>query len=237
MQFKQLGFLFAPVLLISFSGCAHHQTAEEAHAQNNPDALFKYACRPGATVQSVQGNTMMKVNSKDGSGQFPASVKAQAPDQLRLEATNLIGATQAVITVQGRDYQIEVPSSSGMQKREQGKDSWGGIPLRWAADLFLGRIPCAEAGSAAELLPNGDLQVQVAGGSLSQDPETFTYHFRDWDGHPWPESLHWERKGTFATQVDFKFDHPEGKTGSPLKWEAKSQQGEVKVIWKDRAVH
>jgi hypothetical protein len=240
MQFKQLGFSFAPRLLISFlvisfSGCAHHVSSEEAHART-PEALLNYACRPGTTVQSVQGNTMMKVNSKDGSGQFPASVKAQAPDQLRMEATNLIGATQAVITVQGRDYQVQVPTSSGLQKREQGRDSWGGIPLRWAAALFLGRIPCAEAGSPSDILPNGDLRVQVVGDSF-KDPETFTYHFRDWDGHPWPESLHWERKGTLATQVDFKFDHPDGKTGSPLKWEAKSQQGEVKVIWKDRSVH
>jgi hypothetical protein len=233
MQFKQLGFVLLALGLISFSGCATHP---EVKVKESPEALLGYACRPGMTVESIQGNAMMKANSKDGSGQFPASIKAQAPDQLRLEATNLLGSTQAVITVQGRNYQIEVPSPQGMKKREQGKDSWGGIPLRWAPDLFLGRIPCAEADAEIKALDNGDLQVLVKGGSF-KDPETFTYHFREWEGHPWPESLRWERKGTFATSVDFKFDHPDEKTSSPLKWEAKSPQGEVKVIWKDRVVH
>ena len=180
----------------------------------------------------------MKVQSKEASGQFPASVEAHSPDQLTFEATNLIGSTQAVIVVKGHDYRVEVPSKNGMRRQEQGKDSWGGIPLRWATDLFLGKIPCptgAEKTSDFDIsiLGTGDLQVLTHPSAFS-GAETFIYHFKTWEGHPWPEALHWERKGVFASQVDFKFDDPQDKTRSPGKWEAKSPQGEVKVRWRDR---
>jgi hypothetical protein len=70
--------------------------------------------------------------------------------------------------------------------------------------------------------------------SVESDAEKFVYRFRSQGGGWWPEALHWERKGTFGTKVDFKFDQPEAGSLSPLKWEAQSQQGEVKVRWRER---
>jgi hypothetical protein len=188
----------------------------------------------------------MKAASKEAKGQFPASVNASAPDKVTLEVTNLIGARQALIQVDHGSYTIDVPDKKGGNTRQaQGMGSWGGIPLRWASELFLGRIPCPSQGAKIPLR----LQVESATGDLTAETpadqsggtERFVYHFREWAGKPWPETLHWEHKGQRDatpgapkdTTVDFKFDDPEDKTGSPKKWEAKSPRGEVKLRWSD----
>jgi hypothetical protein len=173
----------------------------------------------------------MKAESKDAKGTFPANVTAKAPDSLTLEVVNLIGGTQAIITVEGGKYTILVPDKNGKNRKKEGQGSWGGIPLHWASDLFLGKIPCPPADALASaklsLSPEHDLIVELP-------EERFVYSFRSWGGKAWPERLHWERKDTSVAAVDFKFDDPEDKTHSPRKWEAKSVQGEVKVRWRDR---
>ena len=203
--------------------------------ETDPRKLLAEACNPGAGIRSVRGGVAMKATSKEASGQFPASVEATAPGSVKLEITNLIGGTEAVISVQNRTYKIEIPGKP--ERTEKGTQTWGGIPLQWASDLFLGKIPCPGLGRIQELRlsrpGSGELQVDVPS-SLEGDAQVFVYKFRSVAGRPWPESLHWERKGMAVSKVDFRFDDPDPSTRSPLKWEARSPQGEVKVRWKDR---
>jgi hypothetical protein len=217
------------------AGCAHGPSTKEL---SDPKYLVAQACEPGTSSQEVKGSIWMKAQSKDASGQFPANVTAKAPDNLTLEVVNLLGGTQAIITVEGKKYTILVPDKNGKNRKREGQGSWGGIPLNWASDLFLGKIPCPSRESLVSarlsVSPDHDLIVEVpASGAASAGGEKFVYSFRSWGGKAWPERLHWEHAGTQAT-VDFKFDDPEDKTHSPRKWEAKSAQGEVKVRWRDR---
>lgn len=229
--------LIVSVACVLVVGCA---TAPPESATGGKDAwaLFDAACAVGADIHSVTGSVWLKARSQDASGQFPALVEAHAPDRLTLEVTNLIGASQAVIAVTGSHYVITQPDSSkpGGSTTQEGRDSWGGIPLRWAADLFVGRIPCPTSASvkSGASLSVSDGQLTVA---TRESGERFVYQFRSWGGKPWPESLHWERAspaGASPLAVDFKFDDPEDLTGSPRKWEAKSSQGEIKARWRER---
>jgi hypothetical protein len=234
MKAPLLRFLPAACAIVLLSSCATAPSAKKV----DPATLYEDACSIGANSRTVKGAVWLKAQSKEASGQFPAYVTAQAPDRLRMEVTNLVGGTEAVISVQGQKYSIRVPKQKA--RNEQGHGSWGGIPLRWATELFLGRVPCPAPGKApagASLTRAGDDELRVdVPAALGGDPETYVYKFRGWAGRLWPESLHWERQGGFAVAVDFKFDDPEDKTGSPRKWEAKSAQGEVKLRWKDREV-
>jgi hypothetical protein len=220
-------------------GCSHAPVSGGAES-GDPRALLRAACQPGGRVKSVKGSVWLKARSKEASGQFPAVVEAPAVDRLKLEVTNLVGGTEAILTVEGRRYKIEVPNHK--ERDEQGESSWGGIPLEWANALFLGRIPCPDASLVKEASfsrdSNGNLVVETQK-TLDRLPERFVYHLRPLDGGLWPDSLHWERKGIAGSApivVDFKFEDPEDKTHSPQKWEAKGTQGEVKVRWKDRQV-
>jgi hypothetical protein len=226
---------FGSVLALLLAGCS----AKAIRPDQDPADLLAQACKPGLDVVSARGSVWLKAKSKEASGQFPANVKA-SPENLDLEVTNLIGGTEAFIQVRGKKYEIRVPGKSKKEKArvEKGANSWGGIPLRWADALFLGRIPCPNAAQLkdAKLLieENGQLTIETPA-TLDFEAERFVYRFRKWAGAPWAESLHWERKGTNPLAVKFGFDQPDDKTGSPLKWEAESAQGEVKIRWKDHA--
>ena len=226
------------MILVSAGGCA----SKAIRPVEDPAAILAMACRAGQRTTETRGSVWLKARSKEAEGQFPAQVKASA-DRLELEVTNLLGGTEAWIQVQGHQYEIRVPSKKGARKTpskvETGSHSWGGIPLRWASDLFLGRTPCPNAaqlnGAKIQLEENGQLSVKTLA-SLNSDAETFVFQFRSWAGARWVEALQWERTGTFPLTVQFTFDQPDDHSASPLKWEAHSEQGEVKVRWKDRQV-
>lgn len=223
-------FLIVLGLASALAGCSHAPSGQEA----DPRYLLSHACSPGVKVKSAHGAILLKAHSPDASGQFPAQVVATAPDHLLIEVTNLLGGSEATIAVDGGRYRVTIPHG---KSSEEGSDSWGGIPLEWATDLFLGRIPCPPSFSTESDLGvvNGELIAKVPA-SLGRDAEVFRYRFRNWAGSPWPEALHWERKGGLPAQVDFVFEDPEDKTRSPRRWEARSQRGEVKVRWRERSI-
>lgn len=221
-------------LALTLAGCAHAPVSSEVDSRT----LLSQACQAGAVVKSVKGSVWLKAKSKEASGQFPANVEAPSADRLKLEVTNLMGGTEAILSVEGRHYKIQVPNKKG--RDEHGESSWGGIPLQWANALFLGRIPCPEGVAAKDAIlsrgPDGELTVETPQ-TLERLPEKFVYRFRVFEGTAWAEGLYWERKGIAGSTpvtVEFKFEDPETKTRSPQKWEAKGTQGEVKVRWKDR---
>ncbi len=231
-----LSVVSAVALLSFFAGCAHRPVTKDA----DPQSLFQDACGPGRQIESIAGSVWLKAQSKEASGQFPAAIDVRAPAHLRMEVTNLIGGTEAVITVKNDRYEVKSPKKS--VREEKGEHSWGGIPLRWATELFLGRVPCppstAKGGEwAYQIDDQGRLEATLAKASVRGERERFLYSFRSWEGRPWAEALVWEKTGGGEPiNVEFRFDDPEEKTRSPRKWEAKSPLGEVKVRWRDRAV-
>lgn len=214
--------------LVALTGCS---TPAPVKRSESPAQLFASACQIGRANNSVQGHLWLKATSKEFSGQFPADVNVKAPDQLKLEISNVLGGTEAVIRVDGESYEV-FSGNVNPQKKMQGYGSWGGIPLRWATDLFLGKIPCPETQQGWKLSLDQDEQLVVAKVEKGVfGKERFTYRFRDIKGKPWPEFLLWERAGD---KVEFKFDDPESEGFSPKKWEAKSMLGHVKVRWGKR---
>jgi hypothetical protein len=226
-------------LALAFS-CARAPVSRDME----PEQLLKMACEPGEETRLVEGSVWLKASSKDASGQFPAEVRAVAPSQLKLEVTNLIGGTEAVIAVEGTKYKIDLPSkkkksgkAQAASSAEEGQNSWGGIPLRWATDLFLGKIPCPPAAMLkdSKLKIDEELKLVVeTPATLGSDPQKFVYEFQTWEGKPWAKALRWESGGALPTAVDFAFEDPEPATRSPRRWEARSDRGEVKIRWKER---
>jgi hypothetical protein len=237
-QLLAFGILGAFVL---FPGCAHIDKSSPAA---DPAFLEKQACEPGTQVQSVRGSIALTVDTPELKGTYPAQVVTTNPDNLKMEITNPFGAKQALVTIEKGHYTVQTldENTGDMRKKlEEGKDTYAGIPLEWAAQLFLGKIPCPSSANLKDSTLTTDSE-----GSLVVDTkptsagvsEHYVYKFRSWSGRPWPENLHWERRGekgsNLAQNIDFKFSDPDFKTNSPKRWEARSSKGEVKVRWKDR---
>ena len=230
------GFLTTAGSLIFALGlfsCAHAPVTEGYSSED----LLALACAPGKNVAGVKGTVDMKLASPDASGRFPATVRVNAADGLKVEVNNLIGGVEAVIEVRGGQYSVKVPNHP--EKSSSGKGSWGGIPLMWANELFLGRIPCPATSDAGrlnfEIGSESTVGVRVRPGGAKGVEDYYLYRFKSVKGKPWPQSLRWERTVNGRTGgVIFAFDDPDDTSGSPLRWEARSGSGEVKVRWKDR---
>lgn len=219
------------VFLFSLSACT---SAPIAGVGYSPKQLFQYACEVGGHIHSAKGAISLKAESSEFTGQVPAQIQVVMPDQLRLEVNNLFGGTEALIWVSGNHYEI---IRNGKEKKQEGYDSWGGIPLRWATDLFIGKIPCPMLTESTQLSVNleGELTVVVAAGPKT-DPQKFVYRFEKYANQPWPQSLHWDRLGLQNVSVDFKFSNPEEVTLSPMTWVATSAHGKVKARWRERKI-
>ncbi len=232
--------LLLTALTLCIPGCAGKKISNISSGAllGHEAKILESVCQIGSQHTGVEGSVWMKAKSSEASGQFPADVQAEGLQRLRLVVTNLLGGTEAVITLNSDRYMIEVPNRP--DKTMRGDSSWGGIPLQWAAVLFLGRVPCPSDLSQVVLSSDskGDLAVEVPE-RLGRLSEKFIYHLRVFEGKPWPEALRWERAGVGGapnTWVDFKFEDPDSGSGSPKKWEARSTVGEVRVKWKDRKI-
>lgn len=224
-------FLLLPFLLIACSTPRPQLTGD-------PREYIQKACGIGEKISLVEGNIWMKAESSENTGQFPASVRAQAPGSLDLEVTNLVGGSEASIEVRGERIQIRVPGKK--PKVFMGQGSWGGVPLQWATTLMLGRFPCPPseklASARLSLTESDAVTVEVGSKKGTEDREIFVYRFKMEKGNLWPQSLHWEKTGAKIQSVDFEFEQADEENLSPTKWTARSEKGEVKVRWKKRNV-
>lgn len=214
-------------LLVLVSGCATLTPMEETR----PEVLLREACELGSEIEAIEGSAWLDAHSKEASGQFPAQIRV-TKGTLDVEVTNLLGGTEAFIKIRGDEIELNLPGKA----RQVKKGTWGGIPLRWAAVLFLGKIPCPSSTALRDAVPHvdGDHHLHL---DLKRSHETFEYSFRNFAARPWPEGVHWKKKTPKGEyEVQFEFDQPDSKTRLPQAWTAKSSAGEVRFRWKRREV-
>jgi hypothetical protein len=231
----------AAFLLTGFfllSSCAHRGRIEEAPNLQDPSEILAQICSVGAGIEQASGVVQIRAKSPEASGQFPASVLVKSLGRiLDLEVTNPLGGTEAKIHVEGTQYKIEAGRGK-TTRQEKGMGTWGGIPLHFAVDLFLGRVPCPRQQELKITVePDHFLVVRVPA-SLSSGEEIFRYGLESsYRGQPaWAKSLEWKRSGIEQSGVQFLFFAPEESTRSPTRWEALSDRGEVKAKWREREI-
>jgi len=220
------------------SSCAHRGAPRDLQIQQEPDEVLAQICSAGETVAEASGVVQIRAQSPEASGQFPASVQVNSQSRtLDLEVTNPLGGTEAKIRVEGTNYQIEAGRGK-KARQEKGTGTWGGIPLHWAVDLFLGRFPCPSKTEHHAKIESGNVLVVRVPPSLAGGEEIFRYSLdiMQSDRKVWPKSLQWSRSGILASEVKFQFSSPEDATRSPMRWEAVSSRGEVKAKWREREV-
>ena len=198
-----------------------------------PRELFSIACSIGSALQSSSGEASLKVKSKEISGQFNAQIKATHLRSLVLQIEHPLKGPIAQVSIQKENYEIQT-FDQDPPYTERGVGSWNGIPLGLIHMLFLGRVPCPEDSALTELIlsPEGDLRVR------EKNQDQWTYQFRVWNGKPWPERIIWERAGRARGRFEMILDDPDPQSLSalsPLKWEVQSNEGLIKVRWKERA--
>jgi len=216
------------------SGCAHRQAADLRDTAAAEQAVER-SCSIGRTVRQAKGRVGIRaIDVRGKSVQFSAFVNAEQQGTFRLEATNPLGGTEA--TIEYRDGRFVVSRPGKGTELDRQATHWNGIPLRFALELFLGRVPCPEPASldrgSFRLTAPGTVEWELSGA------ERWHWEFRDENGSTWVDRLVWQSLAPGAREregeVEFLFRDPDSKSGTPSVWEVKSRQGEVKVRWRDR---
>ncbi len=186
--------------------------------------MLTQVCNQARVIHSATGTSWFKVKSKDLNGQFPANVEVVAQHDLKVEITDLVGGPVAMVTMDAQGKRLELrKSGEGVKVFNH---EWNGIPLWWIHSLMLGSFPCPKAAKVPTRWVD-DSTLETQEGSW-----TYRYTLIQNSGKYWPTALEATRPG--GQSVVFKFESPDSQFGIPMKWEAISSIGEVKIRWRDR---
>lgn len=219
-------WLSSAVVLIPVAwsiGCAQRSPSPD---NSSAEAVIAEICSIGGGLKSAKGVAWIKAESKEARGRFPSNVLAENGNHLTLEVTNLLGGREALIQIDSSGMSIDSP-----KLKSRSAQTWGGIPLRFASVLFLGRIPCPapQSMSGAQVTRSAADRIRI-----ESREEAFEFQLRTHAGRPWPQALSWESKASGSARVSFVFSDPEEYSRSPKKWEATSPGGSVQVSWRER---
>lgn len=233
-----LSILAVPAVL---QGCASAPKFPELSERE----LMSAAC-PAMGAKKVTGSIWTKIESKEMSGQFPATVLADYPKKLAVEVTNLIGAPQAWLTIEGgkTDLRFTAENEKEYGRAPRARDVLGGLPLELAPRLFAGGVPCPSDEKNQDIrVKRTDDGLDVVALDLRTRIAThYIYGFERVAGKPWVREVQWEklarggRPGAKSNFVTLVREDPADTDLAPKRWSASSVQGEIHVRWKDRTV-
>jgi hypothetical protein len=233
---------FALLGFLTFTACA---TAPKPGEFSDRE-LMAAAC-PANSAKKITGSVWAKIESKEISGQFPATVLVEYPTHLAVEVTNLIGSPQAWLTITAGKAELKFTAENEKEygKAPKARDTLGGLPLELALRLFSGGVPCPSDDKnedvRAKQNPEGGLEV-VAIDLRTRVSTRYVYSFGKVAGHPWVREMTWEKlarpgvQGAKSNLITIVRDDPRDPDGAPQRWSASSSRGEIRIRWKDRTV-
>lgn len=235
-------FVWTSLLAFVFSGCS---TAPKRGEYSDRE-LMAAACPP-LPAKTVTGSIWTKIESKEMSGQFPATVLADYPKRLAVEVTNLIGSPQAWLTIENgkTDLRFTAENEKEYGKPPRAREMLGGLPLELAPRLFVGAVPCPTDDKNQDIrvkqTEKGALEV-IALNLRSRTTTRYVYAFTKVAGRPWVSEITYEKlarrgeQGANLNLITIIREEPSGSDGAPKRWSASSDRGEIRVRWKDRTV-
>ncbi|MBS1963063.1 MAG: hypothetical protein JST04_12670 [Bdellovibrionales bacterium] len=207
--------------------------------------LMSAAC-PAMGSKKVTGSIWTKIESKEMSGQFPATVLAEYPTKLAVEVTNLIGSPQAWLTIENGKTELKFTAENEKEygRAPRARDVLGGLPLELAPRLFAGGVPCPSDDKNQDIrVKKTDDGLDVVALDLRTHIAThYVYDFERVAGKPWVREVQWEklarggRPGAKSNLVTLVREDPADSDLAPKRWSASSSRGQIHVRWKDRTV-
>ena len=205
-------------LVFVFSACSSPPKVSET-ALSDRDAkewLHRYCSRG---TRDLSGDLVMKANTKEFKGQYPASLRFEKSGQFTLETTNILGGTILRMTSDGKTIQILVPSKP--QYNRSGIASYLGLDLSILSQLLLGDLPC----------PKERNQMKV---ETEKWVWTFEKAVRESQGVPVKVTLLPRGIVDPKLQIELLIEEWDQEQNFAKKVTVKGPEGELKWTWRSR---
>ncbi|MBS1960377.1 MAG: hypothetical protein JST80_12945 [Bdellovibrionales bacterium] len=202
------------------------KVSEDKVGQSEADTWFNKYCSNSGLV-GVMGELVIKSDTKEFKGQFPASVAFKKDGTFNLEITNIVGGTVAQLSGDSRAMQITVPSKK--QYNRSGVTHYLGLEMAVLVPLLRGELPCP-----TEARTKG-VRVQAEGNAMRVRTTNWDWYFyrslKDQGEVPARVVLK-SPNGKQTIEMDVENWNDEEKYLK--KGHVHSPEGDLKWTWRDR---
>ncbi len=153
-----LGFLF-PALLLTGACAGTPQVSLDRVSEDQAKAWLRHYCAKGGQV--LTGDLVMKSDSADFKGQFPAQVRFERDGNFVLEVTHLLGGTVMRLSSDSKTFALEFPSKPA--RNRSGLTHYLGLEIPILAQLLQGDLPCPDEARKGRFRVSGHV-IEVASG-------------------------------------------------------------------------
>ena len=197
------------------------KTSTETLTNSQAKAWFQQYCSKGP--RAINGDLVVKSNTKEFKGQFPAGIHVEPDGSFKMEVTNIIVGTQLLISGHGGTMDIQVPPKP--QYSRSGVTNYMGIPIPVLAQLLLGDLPCPPE--------NERTKVEAQGSRMVIQTQSWKWSFEKAEagagGVPVRLFLTNNQK-----QIDLTIEDWDTDKNFADKVSVKSPEGESKWTWRSR---
>lgn len=218
------------ILSFLFISCS---TTKESlnEIKKNADKIHTELCLgQSTTLKEISGSIWVKIESKNGSGQFPANVLINEQSVI-IEITDLLGGTQGVLSIENGKYSYEGRGGETSFVRQTLRSQLlAGLKASEFKALFFNKLPCsAEKVSSISIVSDDDSEVQFIGKNNHVD----RFMIKKWGDRFLPEKF---TKLGMNEKIVFNFSNFEDPHGLPKNVKVESNVGVIQLRWRDRKV-
>ena len=177
------------------------------------------------------GNLVMKANTQEFKGQYPASLHFDQGGAFQLEVTNIIGGT--LVQLKGNDQALAITVPSKPKYSRTGITHYLGLELSVLAELLHGDLPCptVEAGN----------KIGVEGARIVMETANWKWIFErggvDEREVPVHVRLIPQAKGaSIKDQIEMSIEGWDVDASYAKKVTVHSPEGELKWTWRTREI-
>ena len=221
--------VYFSILVISFlSSCASvPRVSTSTVSEKEATAWFQKYCSKG--VRELSGELVMKSNTPEFKGQYPASLHFDKNGNFTMEVNNIIGGTLLRLTSDGKAIEISVPPKPKYNRK--GVTHYLGLDLPILSQLLLGDLPCPD-----ERTKGG---VKVQGNQMLIQTSNWTWSFEKADevSKGVPVRVVLTPAGVVADpklKVELKIEDWDQDQNYAKKVIVQSPEGELKWTWRSR---
>lgn len=215
--------LFLALCTLFFFACSHTpKSSSESISSEEAQNWLKQFCSAGP--RDLAGELVVKSNTREFKGQFPASIRVEKTKAFQLEVTNILGGTMLQLLSHGSALEVKVPSKPKLN--QSGVTHYLGLELEVLRALLQGDLPC----------PSHQNKVRVQGNQVQLLTEMWKWGFER--AAPAQSEVP-VRVVLTAThnpnyQIDVKIEEWDLSQGFARKVSIVSPEGEIKWTWRNR---
>ena len=225
---SRLGFLVSALLLMGACASAPRVSLTRVSEDQARAWLGRYCSLSGsAGSHGLTGELVVKSDSADFRGQFPAQVRFERNGNFVMEVTHLLGGTAVRLTSDSKTFNLEFPSKPARNRK--GLTHYLGLEVPVLSQLFRGDLPCP-----SEAAKGG---FRVSGHVIEVDSGEWTWTFMRGEAHgevPVRVVLAPRVQGPGSGKVELEIVSWNKEEHFAEKVILRGPEGLLKWIWKNR---